>query len=74
VAAGCQPAQAIHVGNSLVHDIAGARRVGIHSVWLNRHGLDRKDLSPTGLDHTPDFEITSLERLTECLRQISNED
>jgi len=66
-AAGCRPEQAIHIGDSLTHDIAGARGVGISSVWLNRRGLGAKE-------HTPDFEISSLEQLIECLEQLSNED
>ena len=78
-AADCRPDQALHVGDSLVHDIAGARSVGIHSVWLNRRGLDPTDLDLadfdlTNLDPTPDFEIPGLESLTECLKRISNED
>jgi putative hydrolase of the HAD superfamily len=67
-AADCQPQQAIHIGDSLIHDIAGARSVGIYSVWLNRKGFD-----PTGTSHTPNFEIASLAHLAECLKQICNE-
>ncbi|MBI3302684.1 MAG: HAD family hydrolase [Deltaproteobacteria bacterium] len=61
-AADCRPDQAIHVGDSLDHDIAGARSMGIHSVWLNRKGL-----ASTDLDHVPDCEIASLASLIECL-------
>ncbi len=67
-AADCQPDQAAHIGDSLAHDIAGAQSVGIYGVWLNRRGFE-----PAAL-HTPDFEITSLASLVECLKQISNED
>jgi HAD superfamily hydrolase (TIGR02253 family) len=66
-AAYCQPEQAVHVGDSLVHDIAGARAIGIHSVWLNRKGL----VSPQGDDaKKPDFEIASLPELLACLTHI----
>ena len=65
--AGCRPDQAVHIGDSLAHDIAGARGVGIHSVWLNRRGF-----KPAGL-HLPTFEITDLASLVECLKRISNE-
>lgn len=65
-AANCRPDQAMHVGDSLTHDVAGARNVGIHSVWLNRKGITSREL-----DYTPDFEITSLARLRECLEQLS---
>jgi putative hydrolase of the HAD superfamily len=68
-AAGCRPDQAVHIGDSLTHDIAGAQGVGIRSIWLNRRGGKF-----AGLDRTPDFEIPSLASLVECLQQISNED
>lgn len=67
-AAGCRPDQAMHVGDSLAHDIAGAQGVGIHSVWLNRRGLDPVGLNP------PTFEIPGLASLVECLKRISNGD
>jgi 2-haloalkanoic acid dehalogenase type II len=67
-AAGCRPDQAMHVGDSLAHDIAGAQGVGIHSVWLNRRGLDPAGLNP------PTFEIPGLASLVECLKRISNGD
>jgi putative hydrolase of the HAD superfamily len=67
-AASCRPDQAIHVGDSLVHDIAGACSVGMRSVWLNRKGAPSVE-SP----HTPDFHISSLENLLECLERSSNE-
>jgi putative hydrolase of the HAD superfamily len=65
-AAGCWPDQALHVGDSLTHDVAGARNVGIHSVWLNRREIPSREL-----DAPPDFEITSLASLRECLEQLS---
>jgi putative hydrolase of the HAD superfamily len=68
-AAGCQPDQAVHIGDSLTHDIAGAQGVGIHSIWLNRRGF-----AFAGLDRTPDFEIPSLANLLECLKQLSSKD
>jgi putative hydrolase of the HAD superfamily len=71
-AAACQPHEAIHIGDSLAHDVAGARRVGINSAWLNRKGLDRKDLDGDGAV-VPDFEVTTLTGLIECLKQLSNE-
>ena len=68
-AAQCQPAQAIHVGDSLIHDIAGARGVGIHSVWLNRKGLRLQDLMSDATT-TPSFEIVTLADLQSCIGQI----
>jgi putative hydrolase of the HAD superfamily len=36
--AGVEPAQALHVGDSLEADVEGARGAGIDAVWLNRDG------------------------------------
>ena len=36
--AGCAPAQALHVGDSLDEDVRGARAAGIEAVWLDRDG------------------------------------
>lgn len=32
----CSPADALHVGDSFLVDVEGARRAGLHAVWLNR--------------------------------------
>ncbi|MEE4658827.1 MAG: HAD family hydrolase [Halieaceae bacterium] len=32
---GASPAEVVHVGDSPQHDIAGARQVGMHTVWMN---------------------------------------
>ena len=62
-AAGCRVEQAVHVGDSLLHDIAGAQAVGIHTVWLNRKRLALADL-PSQVRHElgrtrPGHEISS---------------
>jgi putative hydrolase of the HAD superfamily len=36
--AGCEPGQAVHVGDSLENDVAGARAAGIEPVLLDRGG------------------------------------
>lgn len=38
--AGVEPQQALHVGDHPVDDIAGARAVGLHTLWFNRLGLE----------------------------------
>lgn len=35
--AGCEPAEAVMIGDSLHHDIAGAAAVGMRTVWVRRH-------------------------------------
>jgi FMN hydrolase / 5-amino-6-(5-phospho-D-ribitylamino)uracil phosphatase len=55
--AGCTPQDLLHVGDSLLNDVAGAQGAGIRSVWLNRDGRENDSASQ------PEFEITSLTQL-----------
>jgi putative hydrolase of the HAD superfamily len=59
---GLEPACVWHVGDSLVHDVAGARNAGLRSAWLNR-----RQLSPAAEAPSPDHEITTLTELVELL-------
>jgi len=52
--AGCEPREALHVGDSLTEDVLGAQRAGITAVWLNREGI------PNDTSIRPDAEIRSL--------------
>jgi putative hydrolase of the HAD superfamily len=36
------PREGIHIGDHLVDDVAGARGVGMHTIWVNHAGLDRE--------------------------------
>ena len=38
--AGVEPQHTVHVGDHPVDDIAGARAVGLHTLWFNRLGLE----------------------------------
>jgi putative hydrolase of the HAD superfamily len=59
------PRQAVHVGDSLEADVAGARASGIGAVWVNRSGVP----APTG--HTkPDHQIRSLAELPTLVDQL----
>ncbi len=51
------PERAVHVGNSLSSDVAGANAAGVASAWL---GDDRPD---DDLDPTPDYRLTALREL-----------
>jgi putative hydrolase of the HAD superfamily len=55
-AARVTPAQALHVGDSLEEDVAGARAAGIAALWLNRDGAG----APPGVSM-----IRSLDELSE---------
>jgi 2-haloacid dehalogenase len=58
------PAQAVYVGDSPWHDIAGARNAGMRAVWLNRHERAwPEDIEP------PETTITSLAELGDILRR-----
>ena len=57
----CTPEQLIHIGDSLDTDVAGARRAGAVSVWLNR------DRRPNHTSIGPDYEIHSLIELDNFL-------
>jgi len=56
--------EAIMVGDNLMTDILGASRVGMKSVWINRHNKERNEVQP-------DFEITHLEELYPILDQFN---
>jgi putative hydrolase of the HAD superfamily len=64
--ANCHPTQAVHIGDSLTHDIAGAQNVGVSGVWINRKGVAAPDGSPS-----PDGAITTLIDLWQCLEQLA---
>ena len=59
--AGCEFSQMLHVGDSLVNDVAGAQNVGIPAVWLNREGEKNET------EIRPDYEISSLIEITTIL-------
>ncbi|WP_137289572.1 HAD family hydrolase [Natronorubrum halophilum] len=53
---GATPDAAIHVGDSLHADVAGANAMGIDSAWIDL-GRDDRD----GVEHEPTYELASLE-------------
>lgn len=63
-ATGCGLGDLVHVGDSLEHDIAGARAAGATAVWLNRAGLPRDE------SIEPHFEIASMTELPGILASL----
>jgi putative hydrolase of the HAD superfamily len=55
--------EAIMVGDNLMTDILGATRVGMKSVWINRHHKERNEVIPT-------YEIKHLEELFPLLEKL----
>jgi putative hydrolase of the HAD superfamily len=62
---GITPAEGIMVGDKLTTDILGANRVGMTSIWINRHNATRND------DIIPSYEIKSLSELPELIKQLN---
>lgn len=62
--AGVLPGEIVHVGDNPEHDIAGARAVGIHTVWMNA----RASTWPGG--ERADQEISNLEQLPQAIAKI----
>jgi len=61
---GIGPVDAVMVGDKLTTDILGANTVGIDSVWINRHGLERSG------EIEPAYEIRSLRDLPVLLERL----
>jgi 2-haloalkanoic acid dehalogenase type II len=58
---GLAPDEVLHVGDSEVDDVKGAKAAGLHVAWLNRHGRARRGVA------SPDFEIRDLTELPRLL-------
>ena len=63
--AGCQPEEAIMVGDRLDNDITPAKRLGMETVWI-RQGWGGKGV-PASEETTPDMQVNSLEELRRIL-------
>lgn len=59
------PAEAVHVGDSLTADVEGAARLGMRTVWVNRTGMVRGASDPR-----PDHEIPDLTPLPALLEEL----
>jgi putative hydrolase of the HAD superfamily len=62
--AGVEPRQMVHVGDNPEHDIAGAKSVGMRTVWMNA----REQEWPGG--ERADREIDNLLQLPDAIREI----
>jgi HAD superfamily hydrolase (TIGR01509 family) len=59
---GLSPHEVLHVGDSDVDDVKGAKAAGLRVAWLNRRGRPRRPDVPQ-----PDFEIADLTELPPLL-------
>jgi 2-haloalkanoic acid dehalogenase type II len=60
---GLLPHEVLHVGDSDVDDVKGAKEAGLRVAWVNRDGRRRRPDVPA-----PDFEIRDLSQLPALLR------
>jgi 2-haloalkanoic acid dehalogenase type II len=60
---GVEPREVLHVGDSEVDDVQGAKAAGLPVAWVNRNGRPRRPGVPE-----PDFEIADLTQLPALLR------
>jgi HAD superfamily hydrolase (TIGR01549 family) len=60
---GLAPHEVLHVGDSEVDDVKGAKEAGLSVAWVNRDGRRRRADVPA-----PDFEIRDLRQLMPLLR------
>lgn len=65
---GMTPREVIHVGESLFHDIAPARALGIKTVWVNRSN-GRTARASKFVDTKPDLTVCDLNALAERMCQ-----
>jgi len=62
---GASPEEAIHIGDSLPADIAGANNMGMLSVWVNATGTE----NPTDIE--PHYEVRETIELNEILKTLT---
>ena len=58
---------AAYVGDNPLKDFAGARQIGMHTIWVRRPGGEYSHLEPPGDSYGADVVITSLEQLEQTL-------
>ncbi|GGG53584.1 hypothetical protein GCM10010918_02870 [Paenibacillus radicis (ex Gao et al. 2016)] len=58
---GLNPAEVLHVGDSLISDVSGAQQAGIKVAWINRNH------KPLPSNCSPDYIVKSLEELLPIL-------
>ena len=57
-----QPNECLHIGDDIEHDVMGASRLGIRTVWFNTYGQF------PGHDVPADYTITNLRQLLNMLK------
>ena len=55
-----KPSEAIFIGDKPIHDISGAKILGLHTIWMKRRDYDQIPL-------TPDWTVESIQQIEEIL-------
>lgn len=64
------PEEALHVGDSLAADVAGAARLGLRTVWLTRRVADPERALAAHTGPAPDAVLTDLAELPALLERL----
>lgn len=64
---GVEQREWLHVAQSLYHDIAPAKKLGLDTVWVNRRHDKQGGGATPPTEATPDVQVTSLEELAELV-------
>jgi 2-haloacid dehalogenase len=63
---GAQPAEVLHVGQSIYHDVIPAKSLGMDTVWVNRPSTRPGVGAVIAASGQPDLEVTSLAALADA--------
>ena len=63
---GVSPDRLLHVAESLFHDVAPAKSIGLSVVWVNRHG-GRESGATRPVEVAPDLEVPDLATLVDLM-------
>lgn len=64
---GAKPAEVLHVGDSVDHDVLGAQRVGLRTVWINAGNESWTQATP------PDATIRHVTALAEVVHRLNSQ-
>ncbi len=61
---GIHPSECLHVGDDILHDVEGAKSIGMQAAWFNRNNY------PSDSQIKADYMITDLHELVELLKPL----
>ena len=67
-----EPQEVVMIGDSLMEDILGAQRAGVHQIWLKEH-VDTPQNQETSLQIRPEAVAGTFQEIPEIIRKMSEE-